>query len=75
MFSASTTAKQESADFWPWQVNDAIQCGGILVRAEGAVVGDDVVVVVVPSSEVVEVIEIAHQREEVEEVIKNGFIV
>ena len=56
-------------------MNDAIQCGGILVRAEDAVVGDDVVVVVVPSSEVVEVIEIAHQREEVEEVIKNGLIV
>ena len=71
VFSASTTAKQGPADFWPWQVNDAIQCGGILVRAEDAVVGDGDVVVVVPRSEVVEVIEIAHQREELEEVIKN----
>ena len=32
VFSASTTAKQGPADFWPWQVNDAIQCGGVLVR-------------------------------------------
>jgi regulator of RNase E activity RraA len=34
------------------------------------VVGDDDGVVVVPRSEVDEVIEIAHQREEVEEIVK-----
>ena len=28
VYSASTTAKQGPAEFWPWQVNDAIQCGG-----------------------------------------------
>ena len=70
VFSASTTAKQGPADFWPWQVNDAIQCGGVLVRPGDAIVGDDDGVVVVPRSEVNEIIEIAHQREEVEEVIK-----
>ena len=57
VYSASTTTKQGPADFWPWQVNDAI-------------VGDDDGVVVVPSSEVDEVIRIAHEREDVEEVIK-----
>ena len=70
VFSASTTAKQGPADFWPWQVNDAIQCGGVLVRPGDAIVGDDDGVVVVPKSEVEDVIRIAHQREEVEEVIK-----
>ena len=70
VFSASTTAKQGPADFWPWQVNDAIQCGGVLVRPGDAIVGDDDGVVVVPKSEIEDVIRIAHQREEVEEVIK-----
>ena len=70
VYSAATTAKQGPADFWPWQVNDAIQCGGVLVRPGDAIVGDDDGVVVVPRSEVEEVIKIAHEREEVEEVIK-----
>ena len=70
VYSASTTAKQGPAEFWPWQVNDAIQCGRVLVRPGDAVVGDDDGVVVVPRSMVDEVISIAHQREEVEEVIK-----
>ena len=70
VFSASTTAKQGPADFWPWQINDAIQCGGVLVRPGDAIVGDDDGVVVVPKSEIEDVIRIAHQREEVEEVIK-----
>ena len=70
VFSASTTAKQGPADFWPWQVNDVIQCGRVLVRPGDAIVGDDDGVVVVPRSEIEDVIRIAHQREEVEEVIK-----
>jgi len=70
VYSASATAKQGPAEFWPWQVNDAIQCGGVLVRPGDAVVGDDDGVVVVPGSVVDEVIRIAHEREEVEEVIK-----
>ena len=70
VYSASLTAKQGPAEFWPWQVNDAIQCGGVLVRPGDALVGDDDGVVIVPQSIVDEVIEIAHQREEVEEVVK-----
>ena len=70
VYSAATTAKQGPAEFWPWQVNDAVQCGGVLVRPGDAIVGDDDGAVVVPRSLVDEVIEIAHQREEVEGVIK-----
>ena len=70
VYSANSTAKQGPAEFWPWQVNDAIQCGGVLVRPGDAIVGDDDGVVVVPHSVVDEVIAISHQREEVEEVIK-----
>jgi regulator of RNase E activity RraA len=51
-------------------VNDAIQCGGVLVRPGDAVVGDDDGVVVVPKSMVDEVIQIAREREEVEGIVK-----
>ena len=44
--------------------------GRVLVRPGDAVVGDDDGVVVVPAAAVDEVIRIAHEREEVEEVIK-----
>ena len=70
VYSASSTAKQGPAEFWPWQVNDAIQCGGVLVRPGDAIVGDDDGAVVVPRAVVDEVITIAREREEVEEVIK-----
>jgi len=55
---------------WPGTINDCIQCGGVLVRPGDAVVGDDDGVVVVARSMVDEVIQIAHQSEEVEGVIK-----
>ena len=70
VYAANTTAKQGPAEFWPWQVNDAIQCGGVLVRPGDAVVGDDDGAVVVPAAVVDDVIRIAHEREEVEAVIK-----
>ncbi|MBM3934387.1 MAG: ribonuclease activity regulator RraA [SAR202 cluster bacterium] len=70
VFSYSTTAKQGPADFWPWQVNDAIQCGGVLVRPGDGIVGDDDGVVVVPRSMVDTVIQVAKQREDVEHIIK-----
>jgi len=70
VYCASTTAKQGPAEFWPWQVNDAIQCAGVLVRPGDVVVGDDDGAVVVPQAIVDEVIGIAHERESVEEVIK-----
>ena len=75
VYSANSTAKQGPAEFWPWQVNDAIQCGRVLVRPGDAIVGDDDGVVVVPQGMVDEVIAIAHQREEVEEVIKAQLMV
>ena len=75
VYSANSTAKQGPAEFWPWQVNDAVQCGRVLVRPGDAIVGDDDGVVVVPQGVVDEVIAIAHQREEVEEVIKEQLMV
>ena len=74
VYSAATTAKQGPAEFWPWQVNDAVQCGRVLVRPGDAVVGDDDGAVVVPRILVDEVIQIAKEREEVEEVIKAQLI-
>ena len=69
VYSAAATAKQGPAEFWPWEVNEAIQCGRVLVRPGDAIIGDDEGVVVIASSMVDEVIRIAHEREEVEEVI------
>jgi regulator of RNase E activity RraA len=70
VYSAAVTARQGPADFWPWQVNDAIQCGRVLVRPGDVLVGDDDGVAVVPQGIVDEVIRIAHEREEVEAVVK-----
>ncbi len=70
VYSYSTTAKQGPSDFWPWQVNDAIRCGGVLVRPGDGVVGDDDGAVVVPRGKVREVIRLAEERHAVEEVVK-----
>ena len=70
VYSAAVTARQGPADFWPWQVNDAIQCGRVLIRPGDVLVGDDDGVAVVPQGIVDEVIRIAHEREEVEAVVK-----
>jgi len=70
IYSASTTSKQGPGECWPWQVNDAIQCGGTLVRPGDAVVGDDDGVIIVPSQIVEEIVVIAKQREFVEEIVK-----
>ena len=52
------------------EVQTQVGCGGVQVQPGGMVRCDDDGVVVVPRAIVDEVIEIAHQREEVEEVIK-----
>ena len=70
IYSATITPKQGPSEFWPWGVNEVIQCGGVVVRPGDAIVGDDDGVVVVPKSMVEEVIRIAHEREEVEAIIK-----
>ena len=70
VYAANATAKQGPAEFWPWEVDDCIQCGGTLVRPGDAIVGDDDGVVAVAASAADEVIRIARQREEVEAVIK-----
>ncbi|MQF65206.1 hypothetical protein FIM04_03700 [SAR202 cluster bacterium AC-409-J13_OGT_754m] len=70
VYSSTITPKQGPSEFWPWDINHTIQCGGVVVRPGDAIVGDDDGVVVVPQSVVHEVIRIAHEREEVEEIIK-----
>ena len=70
VYCAGTTAKQGGAEFLPWQVNDAIQCAGVLVRPGDAIVGDDDGVAVVPSAMAGEVARYAKEYERVEEVVK-----
>ena len=74
VYAPNKTAKQGPAEFWPWDVNLPVQCGGVLVRPGDYIVGDDDGVVVVPATLVSEVIDIAHQREEVEQVIKTQLV-
>jgi len=70
IYCHGTTPNQGPADFWPWQVNDVVQCGGVLVRPGDGIVGDDDGVVVVPRTKVDRVIKLANERHAVEEVIK-----
>ena len=70
VYAASTTAKQGGAEFLPWQVNDAIQCGGALVRPGDAVIGDDDGVVVIPARIAEEVVARAREHMAVEDFVK-----
>ena len=70
VFAHSSTAKQGPAVMQPWGVNEVISCGGVVVRPGDAIVGDDDGVVVVPAVMADRVLEIAAEREEVEQVIK-----
>jgi regulator of RNase E activity RraA len=47
-----------------------IECGGVVVRPGDAIIGDDDGVVVIPAAMADRVLEIAAEREEVEQVIK-----
>ena len=70
VFAYSSTAKQGPAVMQPWGVNDVISCGGVVVRPGDVIVGDDDGVVVVPSAMCERVLEIAAEREKIEQVIK-----
>ncbi len=70
VFAHSSTAKQGPAVMQPWGVNEVISCGGVVVRPGDAIIGDDDGVVVVPAAMAERVLEIADEREQVEDVIK-----
>ena len=70
VFAHSSTAKQGPAVMQPWGVNEVISCGGVAVRPGDAIIGDNDGVVVVPAAMADRVLEIAAEREEVEQVIK-----
>ncbi len=70
VYAASKTAKQGGAEFLPWQVNGAIQCGGALVRPGDAVIGDDDGVVVIPARIADEVAARAREHMDVEDFVK-----
>ena len=74
VFSYSTTPKQGPAAMQPWECNGVVACGGVVVRPGDAVVGDQDGVVVVPAAVAQQVYDIAHSREQIEEVIKAGLI-
>lgn len=69
-FSHSTTACQGPAAMQPWKCNDLINLGGTVVRPGDAIIGDQDGVVVVPAKVAETVYNIAHGREEIEEIVK-----
>lgn len=74
VFSYSTTAKQGPAIMQPWECNGVMSCGGVVVRPGDAIIGDQDGVVVVPAAAAEKVYEIAHGREEIENIIKDELI-
>eukprot|EP00035_Acanthoeca_spectabilis_P037548 m.45940 g.45940 ORF g.45940 m.45940 type:complete len:617 (-) comp8698_c0_seq2:140-1990(-) len=70
VFSHSTTANQGPAAMQPWAVDDVVMVGGVAVRPGDYLVGDQDGVVVIPSTMAEDVLRLAHEREEVEDVIK-----
>jgi len=70
VFSHSTTPRQGPHAMQPWECNSVLNCGGVSIRPGDAIVGDQDGVVVVPAAIAQEVHDIAHSREEIENVIK-----
>jgi len=74
VFSHSTTPRQGPHAMQPWEAQGVVNCGGVTVRPGDAVVGDQDGVVVVPAAIAEEVYEIAHNRELVEEAVKEQLL-
>ena len=74
VFAAGKTARQGPAFMQPWGVNEVVEVGGVSVRPGDIVVGDDDGVVVVPLSVHEDVLKIAQERENVEDVIKETVV-
>ena len=74
VFSHSTTPRQGPHAMQPWEAQGVVNCGGVTVRPGDAVVGDQDGVVVIPAAIAEEVYEIAHNRELVEEAVKDQLL-
>ena len=70
LFAAGVTAKTGPWEFFPWGVNEVVQCGGGAVRPGDVIIGDDAGVVVVPQALAEEVAAAAEAHEELEAWIK-----
>jgi regulator of RNase E activity RraA len=74
VFSYSTTPKQGPAAMQPWECNGVISCGGVVVRPGDAIIADQDGAVCVPASHAQQVYDLAHGREEIEEIIKEELV-
>jgi len=74
VYSFSTTAKQGPAVMQPWGLNEVITVGGVSVRPNDVILGDDDGVVVIPNCMAEDVVRIATEREEIEDIIKEELI-
>lgn len=71
VFSHSSTSKQGPAVHQPWGVNEVISIGSVLCRPGDIILGDDDGCVVIPQCMAERVVEIASEREEIEDMIKD----
>ena len=74
VFCHSTTAHQGPAAMQPWAVNEVVSINKTVVRPGDYIVGDQDGVVVIPQSVAVDVLRVAKEREEVEEIIKEELV-
>lgn len=74
VFSYSTTPRQGPHVHQPWSCNSVVMCGGVTVRPGDAIIGDQDGVIVVPAAVADQVYDIAHGREEVEEIVKDELV-
>ena len=74
VFSYSTTPKQGPAFMQPWECDAVVECGGVVVRPGDAIVADQDGAICVPAAAAQTVYDIAHGREQVEEIIKAELI-
>lgn len=74
VFCHSTTPRQGPNAHQPWEVNTVVSCGGTCVRPGDALIGDQDGVVVVPAVVAEKVYDIAHGREQIEDIVKEQLI-
>ncbi len=74
VFAHATTSRQGPAFMQPWDVNSVVGVGGVVVRPGDIVVGDVDGVVCVPFVEHLKVLDIAEEREAIEDIIKAELI-
>ena len=74
VYAYSYTSKQGPGIMLPYHVNQPINCGGVLVRPDDYIIGDNDGVVVLPEKIADEAIKIMYERDQIEKIVKDKLI-